>query len=98
MKHFRLRRHHLWNITHARFLGLISSEAGVSYGTLDLGPDLTHLGSRRTLGAGIMEHSLGNEALWVLDSQAIKPGNQMPPMDLSCAELSTLMAFFETLE
>lgn len=45
-----------------------------------------------------MEHSLGNEALWVLDSHAIKPGNQMPPMDLSDAECSALMAFLGTLK
>lgn len=64
----------------------------------DLGPDLTHLGSRRTLGAGIMEYSLGNEALWVIDSHAFKPGNQMPPMDLTDAELSALMAYIQTLE
>ena len=64
----------------------------------DLGPDLTHLGSRRTLGAGIMEYSLGREALWIRDSHVYKPGNQMPPMDFSNAQLSALMAYIETLE
>jgi len=64
----------------------------------DLGPDLTHLGSRRTLGAGIMEYSLGNEALWVQNAHIYKPGNQMPPMDLTTAELSALMAYIKTLE
>jgi cytochrome c oxidase subunit II len=64
----------------------------------DLGPDLTHLGSRRTLGAGIMSYSLGREAFWVRDSHAFKPGNQMPPMDLTNEELSALMAYIKTLE
>jgi cytochrome c oxidase subunit 2 len=64
----------------------------------DLGPDLTHLGSRRTLGAGILSYSLGSEAIWVRDSHAFKPGNQMPPMDLTNAELSALMAYIKTLE
>lgn len=64
----------------------------------DLGPDLTHLGSRRTLGAGIMEYSLGNEALWIQNSHASKPGNQMPPMDLSSEELGALLAYIKTLE
>lgn len=64
----------------------------------DLGPDLTHLGSRRTLGAGILEYSLGKEALWIRDSHIFKPGNQMPPMDLTNAELAALLAYIETLE
>ena len=43
----------------------------------DLGPDLTHLASRRTLGAGILENTTGNLAGWIVDAQAIKPGNHM---------------------
>lgn len=64
----------------------------------DLGPDLTHLGSRRTLGAGILEYSLGNVGLWVLDSHQYKPGNLMPAMDLSEQELGELLAYLKTLE
>ena len=64
----------------------------------DLGPDLTHLASRRTLGAGILENTPGNLAGWVIDAQAIKPGNHMPPMDLSGVELQALLAYLETLE
>jgi cytochrome c oxidase subunit 2 len=64
----------------------------------DLGPDLTHVMSRRTLGAGILENSLGNMAGWVVDAQAIKPGNKMPPMDLNSQELAALLAYIETLE
>lgn len=64
----------------------------------DLGPDLTHLGSRLTLGAGIMEYSLGNVGLWVLDSHIYKPGNLMPPMDLTEEELAQLLAYLKTLE
>ena len=64
----------------------------------DLGPDLTHLGSRRTLGAGILENTTGNLAGWIVDAQAIKPGNKMPPMDLSGEELQAILAYLETLE
>ena len=42
------------------------------------GPDLTHVGSRRTLGAGILPNNAGAMAGWIGDSQAIKPGNRMP--------------------
>ena len=42
------------------------------------GPDLTHVGSRHTLGAGILPNNPGTMAGWIADSQAIKPGNRMP--------------------
>lgn len=64
----------------------------------DLGPDLTHLASRQTLGAGILENTTGNLAGWIIDSQAIKPGNLMPPMDLSGPELQAILAYLATLE
>jgi cytochrome c oxidase subunit 2 len=64
----------------------------------DLGPDLTHIASRRTLGAGILENTVGNLSGWIVDAQAIKPGNKMPPMDLSGAELQALLAYMKTLE
>lgn len=43
-----------------------------------IGPDLTHLGSRLTLGAG--ELPLNDETLrrWIADPQRIKPGVRMP--------------------
>jgi cytochrome c oxidase subunit 2 len=64
----------------------------------DLGPDLTHVASRRTLGAGILENTPGNLAGWIVDAQAIKPGNLMPPMDLSGEELQAVLSYMETLE
>lgn len=42
------------------------------------GPDLTHVGSRRSLGAGILPNNKGTLAGWIADSQALKPGNRMP--------------------
>jgi cytochrome c oxidase subunit 2 len=64
----------------------------------DLGPDLTHLASRRTLGAGILPNTRGNLAGWIIDAHGIKPGNLMPPMDLSGSELQAMLAYLETLE
>lgn len=64
----------------------------------DLGPDLTHIASRRTLGAGILENTVGNLSGWIVDAQAIKPGNKMPPMDLSGEELQAVLAYMKTLE
>lgn len=60
------------------------------------GPDLTHVGSRRTLGAGILPNNRGTMMGWIGDSQSIKPGNRMPPYPmLSAQELATLAAYLE---
>jgi cytochrome c oxidase subunit 2 len=62
------------------------------------GPDLTHVGARRTLGAGILPNSQGTLAAWIADSQAIKPGNRMPAYPvLSGPDLRALAAWLESL-
>jgi cytochrome c oxidase subunit 2 len=63
-----------------------------------IGPDLTHLASRRTIAAGTLPNSRGNLAGWILDPQAIKPGVKMPPNQLSSADLEALLAYLETLK
>jgi cytochrome c oxidase subunit 2 len=63
-----------------------------------VGPDLTHIASRRSLGAGILANNPGNLAGWIVDPQRIKPGNQMPPMDLTGEELQAVLAYMATLE
>jgi cytochrome c oxidase subunit 2 len=63
-----------------------------------LGPDLTHLASRRTLGAGTVPFNRGNLAGWIVDPQHIKPGNLMPATAISGEELQALLAFLESLE
>lgn len=50
------------------------------------GPDLTHVGSRLTLGAGILPNHYGTMVGWIGDSQSIKPGNRMPSYDVLPAE------------
>ncbi|CAN5809740.1 cytochrome c oxidase subunit II [soil metagenome] len=61
------------------------------------GPDLTHLASRRTLGAGTVPNRRGNLAGWVVDPQGIKPGNLMPPTPLDGEELNRLLQYLESL-
>ncbi len=43
-----------------------------------IGPDLTHLGSRATLGAGTLPLSQDNLARWIAHPDLIKPGVLMP--------------------
>jgi cytochrome c oxidase subunit 2 len=60
------------------------------------GPDLTHVGSRLTLGAGILPNNRGTMIGWIGDSQSIKPGNRMPSYSmLSAEELGHIAAFLE---
>jgi cytochrome c oxidase subunit 2 len=60
-----------------------------------LGPDLTHVGGRRTIGAGTIANSTTNLSDWITNSQAIKPGNLMPPIRLSAADLEALVAYLQ---
>jgi cytochrome c oxidase subunit II len=60
------------------------------------GPDLTFVGARRTLGAGILPNHRGTMIGWIGDSQAIKPGNRMPPYRvLRADELQALAIYLE---
>ena len=60
------------------------------------GPDLTHVGSRRTLGAGILPNNRGTLIGWIGDSQSLKPGNRMPTYDmLNADELEAIAVWLE---
>jgi cytochrome c oxidase subunit II len=63
-----------------------------------LGPDLTHIGSRLTLGAGSVENSREQLAAWIHDPQALKPGNLMPHTPLERDELEALVDFLHSLQ
>ena len=63
------------------------------------GPDLTHVGSRQSLGAGILPNTRGTLIGWIGDSQSIKPNNRMPAYrSLHAAELNALAAYMESLK
>jgi cytochrome c oxidase subunit 2 len=58
------------------------------------GPDLTHVASRQTLGAGILPNNRGTLTGWIANSQAIKPGNRMPAYrSLSAADLHAIVDY-----
>ncbi len=67
--------------------------------TSRLGPDLTHVGSRRSIGAGTLDNHRGTLAGWIADPQAIKPGVFMPPsQDLDGETLRALATYLEHLK
>jgi cytochrome c oxidase subunit 2 len=62
------------------------------------GPDLTHLMSRQTIASGAVPNTPENLRLWIQNPDAIKPGSLMPAMELSAAELNSLVLYLETLQ
>jgi cytochrome c oxidase subunit II len=61
-------------------------------------PDLTHLASRPTLGAGTLPNDAGHLAAWVLNPQAYKPGVNMPANPLPPEDLRSLVAYLGSLQ
>ena len=61
-------------------------------------PDLTHVASRTTLGAGVIPNTPAMLAAWLRDPQEIKGGCHMPDAQLTSAQVADLVAYFETLQ
>jgi len=62
------------------------------------GPDLSHLMSRTTIGAGAATNTKANLRAWIDDPHQFKPGALMPAMKLDDAELDKLTDFLLTLK
>jgi cytochrome c oxidase subunit 2 len=56
-------------------------------------PDLTHLASRTTLGAGVLTNTPDHLAAWLKDPQSIKPGCHMPSLRLEDGDAKDLAAY-----
>lgn len=64
----------------------------------EVGPDLTHIGSRRTIGAGLLPNNKGNLTGWVANPQALKPGNKMPRSYLESEDLHAVVEYLRSLQ
>jgi cytochrome c oxidase subunit 2 len=62
-----------------------------------VGPDLSHLASRRTLAAGIVPNTRDHLGRLIVEPWDVKPGNPMPPTRLTDDELEALLDYLETL-
>ncbi len=63
-----------------------------------VGPDLSHVGSRATLAAGILPNTPGALAAWLRSPDSLKTGALMPDLSLSEPRIERLVAFLEGLK
>ena len=64
----------------------------------EIGPDLTHLAARTTIGAGKLTNTRANLERFIIDPQGVKPGIAMPPTELDDDELDALLDYLESLD
>jgi cytochrome c oxidase subunit II len=77
---------------------------GVASGIV--GPNLTHVGSRTSIGAALFPNDARHLALWIKDSPAMKPGSKMPafgksaqlPVGLDDQQIADLAAYLQSLK
>jgi cytochrome c oxidase subunit 2 len=78
-----------------------------------IGPNLTHIGSRIAIGAGMYVNDTPHLARWIKNARAMKPGNIMPtlgkgeydpqmkttmPSGLSDQQVADLVAYLQALK
>ena len=68
---------------------------GLTDGTI--GPDLTDVGERSTLGAGTVPNDDAHLSTWINNARLAKPGAKMPPIQLTADQLTALVAYLRTL-
>jgi len=61
-----------------------------------MGPNLTNFADRERV-AGILAHTPENIAEWLKDPQKVKPGNNMPNLNLDDAQVKALVDYMSTL-
>ena len=66
--------------------------------TNNVGPDLTYVATRLTLGAGVLKNSPENLAAWLHNPNDFKPGSHMPNFQLSQDDIKALVAYLEGLK
>ncbi|MFF4888460.1 cytochrome c oxidase subunit II [Micromonospora chersina] len=63
-----------------------------------VGPDLSNVGSRWSIGAGAVPNDAGHLGGWIANSQTVKPGNAMPPQPVDADRLPDLITYLRSLE
>jgi cytochrome c oxidase subunit II len=64
-----------------------------------VGPDLTHVGSRKTIAGGMLVNDTANLEAWITDAQALKPGTQMPTLhQFDGRDVRAMVAYLQSLQ
>ena len=63
-----------------------------------VGPDLTHVGNRSTIAAGVLENTPENLVRWINEPDEVKPGNLRLDMGLSDEQARQVAAYLLSLE
>jgi len=63
-----------------------------------VGPNLTHLVDRQTIGAGVLINTPENLTKWLTNPQKYKQGSLMPNMKLTESEVNDIVAYLEALK
>ncbi|MBQ1016816.1 c-type cytochrome [Micromonospora sp. D93] len=63
-----------------------------------IGPDLSDVGSRWSIGAGAVPNDPGHLGGWIANPQNVKPGNYMPPQPVDAERLPDLIAYLRSLK
>lgn len=63
-----------------------------------VGPNLSHIGSRETIASGLFPNDRDHLRRWVVDAPAMKPGALMPPMDLPDEDLDAIVAYLQSMK
>jgi cytochrome c oxidase subunit 2 len=63
-----------------------------------VGPNLTHVASRKQIAGGILDFNASNLHLWLSDPPGVKPGSLMPRLPLTPDQLDALVAYLSTLK
>jgi cytochrome c oxidase subunit 2 len=64
----------------------------------NVGPDLTHFGSRKIMLAGLMENNPANLRKWLTDPQHVKPGALMPRFIYPKDSINVLVDYLTALK
>jgi cytochrome c oxidase subunit 2 len=64
-----------------------------------VGPNLTHFGSRSLIAGGVLTNTPEHLKAWIHDTQEFKPGNDMPAFtNIPDDQLNELVAYLESLQ
>jgi cytochrome c oxidase subunit 2 len=64
-----------------------------------LGPDLTHVGGRNSIAAGVLPNAAAGFSRWLAETDRLKPGVHMPAFGMLAApEARALAAYLESLD